>query len=69
MTTITTTNKAHVRRMTRAELRAEINRLLRASGMTRSVLQARGVSYQLDAEHRGLLAEIEGLEWLLSDKS
>ena len=68
MTTIST-SKASVRRMSRDQLRTEIRRLLSRSGMSRATLQARGDAYELDAEKRGLLAEIQGLEWLLGTRS
>ena len=68
MTTIAT-QKAHVRRLTPAQLRHEIDALVASSGMAREELQARGEAYALDAEQRGLLADVEGLEWLLSRHS
>lgn len=68
MTTITT-SKANVRRMTPQQLRAQIDALVMESGLEREELQHLGESYQLDADGRGLLAEIEGLEWLLSRHS
>ena len=65
MTTIAT-SKAHVRRMTPSQLRREIDALVEASGVSREALQRMGDGYELEAERRGLLAEVEGLEWLLS---
>jgi hypothetical protein len=46
-------------------MRDEIRWLTEKSGMSREELGRRGESYELDAEARGLLAEIEGLEWML----
>lgn len=50
--------------MTRAEILDRIRELVAESGMSRDELGRRGQAFELDAYARGILAEIEGLEWL-----
>lgn len=45
---------------------AEIKRLLRQTGMTRDELEAAAADWRLDADQRGALQDIRGLEWLLA---
>lgn len=63
--TITTTDRAVVRQMTDAEMREAIGELLSRVRMSREDLGQRGATYQLDAEERSVLADIEALEWML----
>lgn len=44
----------------------EIERLLRQVGMTRDELEAQAAAWLLDADQRGALQDIRGLEWLLA---
>jgi hypothetical protein len=43
----------------------EIAHLLKSVGMTRDELERRGESWDLDADERGVLADIQALEFLL----
>lgn len=60
-----TTERATVRQMTDEEMREAIGDLLRQVRMSREELGRRGAAFQLDAEERGVLADIEDLEWML----
>jgi hypothetical protein len=63
------TDKAEVRTWgTPEEMSEEIDRLVARSGQSLDELRRRGASYELDAEERGILASIEGLEWMLSNR-
>lgn len=64
--TITTTNQSVLRTLNDSEIRREIASLLTLAAMSREELGSRGENFDLDAAERGLLAEIEGLEWLLA---
>jgi hypothetical protein len=64
--TITATNQSVVRTLNDSEIRSEIASLLTLAAMSRDELGRRGEKFELDASERGLLAEIEGLEWLLA---
>lgn len=63
--TVTQHGRATVRELTVEEANAELQGLIRRSGMTRDELSRRATSYQLNAKQRSLLADIEGLEWML----
>ncbi len=62
---ITTTREATVRALTRQEMLEERTNLLDRAGMTEAELRERGDAWELDAHHRGLLARIDGLDFLL----
>ena len=64
-----TTEHAEARAMTRDEMNARIEQLVIESGMTRAELTRRGEAFEIAADQRGRLAEIEGLEWLLRRSS
>jgi hypothetical protein len=64
---ITTSPEATVRTLTREDMLRERAELLKAAGMTEKELRARGEAWELDSEHRGLLARIEGLDFLLAN--
>ena len=64
MTIRISTEHAEACTMTRDEMNARIEQLVIESGMTRAELTRRGEAFELDAQQRGRLAEIEGLEWL-----
>ncbi|GAA4808856.1 hypothetical protein [Tomitella cavernea] len=63
--TTATPSRRMVRTLTMDEAHAEITKLLDEAGMTREELQRLGDEWELDAGHRGILSEIEGLEFLL----
>lgn len=65
MTAIAGRRDAHVHMVTPTEARREIQRLLKTVNMTRDELEARGDAWDLDADERGVLADIRGLEFLL----
>lgn len=54
-----------VRLITTKQARDEIRALLRSVAMTRQELEGRGNAWQLDAQQRGVLADIRGLEFLI----
>lgn len=66
MTAIADRRNARVDMVTPTEAKAEIKRLLQCVGMSRDELERRGDAWELDAEERGVLADIRGLEFLLS---
>ena len=65
--TITNPGNASVQIYSRDEALQEIDRLVAASGMPLAKLQVLGLEHQLNAELRSILADIEGLEWVLDD--
>lgn len=60
---------AHVEMVTREGAEAEIERLLREVGMSRAELGRQGAEWELDADQRGVLADIQGLEFLIKQAS
>lgn len=62
---ITTSPEATVRSLTRADMVSERQELLRSAGMTEEELREMAENFELDAHHRGLLARIDGLDFLL----
>lgn len=66
MTSTTSQHKAHPRVFTVDDAQREIERLLREVGMSHDDLVTRGDAWELDAEQRGVLADIRGLEFLLA---
>lgn len=54
-----------VRSLTVAQARQELDELVGRAGMTREELERRGESWKLDAEARGILADIRSLEFLI----
>ena len=69
MTAIADRRNAHVDMVTPREAKAEIKRLLQRVGMSRDELERRGDDWELDANERGVLADIRGLEFLLGRAS
>lgn len=64
MTAITGRNvQVHI--VTAKQARKEIKTLLNSVGMSRRELEHRGQAWQLDADQRGVLADIRGLEFLI----
>ena len=57
--------KAQVRMVTAKEARKEVKNLLSSVGMSRRELERRGQAWELDANQRGVLADIRGLEFLI----
>jgi hypothetical protein len=57
--------EATVRTLTREDMLRERAELLIDAGMTEKNLRRLAASYELDAHHRGLLARIDGLDFLL----
>jgi hypothetical protein len=57
--------EATVRKLTRDDMLDERAALLAEAGMSEDELRARGEAWELDAHHRGLLARIDGLNFLL----
>ena len=64
---MTTVSEARVRTQvfSRSDALQEMGRLVEQSGMSLEELKTRGAEYALDADKRSLLADIEGLEWML----
>jgi hypothetical protein len=58
--------KAQVRMVTAKQARKDIKTLLRGVGMSRDELEQAGQAWQLDAQQRGVLADIRGLEFLIA---
>lgn len=58
--------EATVRTWSRADMVRERKRLLAVAAMTEEELRARGEAWELDAEHRGILSQIDGLDFLLA---
>jgi hypothetical protein len=56
---------AQVHMVTAKQARREIKALLSSVGMSRDELEQRGRAWELDAEQRGVLADIRGLEFLI----
>lgn len=54
-----------VHMVTAKQARSEIKALLSRVGMSRDELEQRGQAWQLDADQRGVLADIRGLEFLV----
>jgi len=69
MTAIAGRRNAHVDMVTPKKAKAEIERLLQRVGMSRDELERRGDDWELDANERGVLADIRGLEFLLGRAS
>lgn len=69
MTAIAGRRNAHVDMVTPREAKAEIKRLLQRVGMSRDELERRGDAWELNADERGALADIRGLEFLLGRAS
>ncbi len=65
MTAVAGRRNAHVDMVTQKEAKDEIKRLLERVGMSRDELERHGDAWDLDAEQRGVLADIQGLEFLL----
>lgn len=65
MTAIAGRRKAEVHMVTSKQAAREIKRLLKSVGMSRDELEARGDAWELNADERGVLADIRGLEFLL----
>lgn len=65
MTALAGSRNAHVHVVTPEVARAEIARLLAELKLTRDELEQRGEAWDLDADARGALADIRGLEFLL----
>jgi hypothetical protein len=63
---ITTSPEATVRTLTREDMLKERDVLLAEAGMAEDELRALGEAWELDAHHRGLLARIDGLNFLLA---
>jgi hypothetical protein len=65
MTAVAKQRDAHVRMITAEQARDEIDALLASVGMSREELEQRGNSWELDAQQRGVLADIRGFEFLI----
>jgi hypothetical protein len=65
MTALAGRRDARVHVVTAEQARAEIALLLDGLGMTRDELERQGDAWALDADARGVLANIRGLEFLL----
>jgi hypothetical protein len=65
MTAIASRRNAQVHMVTAKEARKEIKSLLARVRMSRDELEKRGNAWELDAEQRGVLADIRGLEFLI----
>lgn len=65
MTAVAGRREARVQMVTPKKARREIERLLKSVNMSRAQLEARGNAWDLDADERGALADIRGLEFLL----
>ena len=63
---VTVTDRAVVQRLSDAEMRARVRELLAGAGMSLQELKRRGANYELDAEGRSALADIEAMEWMLN---
>jgi hypothetical protein len=60
-----TTEHAQTSTMTTSDARERIAALLAEAGLSRREMHRRALAFDLDARCRGILAEIEGLEWLI----
>lgn len=65
MTAIAGQNNAQVHMVTTSQARREIKALLAQAGMSRDELERRGNAWELDANQRGVLADVRGLEFLI----
>jgi hypothetical protein len=65
MTATTSRRNAQVHMVTAKEARKEIRALLAVVGMSRDELERHGNAWELDADQRGVLADIRGLEFLI----
>ena len=65
MTAVVQNRDARVRMLTKKQARAELESLLSKAGMSREELEQRGNAWDLDADQRGILADIRGLEFLI----
>jgi hypothetical protein len=63
---VVTSPGAEVRSLTREDMLSERAAQLAEAGMSEATLRRRGAEYDLDAHHRGLLARIESLDFLLN---
>lgn len=63
---VTVTDRAVVQQLTDAEMQARLRQLVGSVGMPLSELKRRGANYELDAEQRSALADIEAMEWMLN---
>lgn len=61
-----TNERAVVQQMSDAQLRDAIAALLDRVEMNRQELGDKGAVFEIDAFERGVLADIEAMEWLLS---
>jgi hypothetical protein len=57
--------RAHVHMVTTEQARKGIKTLLNSVGMSRDEIEQRGQAWDLDAQQRGVLADIRGLEFLI----
>lgn len=71
MTALASRRKARVRVrvVTSKKATREIEHLLKRVGMTREELERRGESWDLNADERGALSDIQALEFLLKRAS
>ena len=53
--------------MSREEMLTERDRLLASVHVSEAELRQRAASWELDAHERGVLAEVDGLDWLLAN--
>jgi hypothetical protein len=60
-----TGRSAHVHMVTTEQARKGIKTLLNSVGMSRDEIEQRGQAWDLDAQQRGVLADIRGLEFLI----
>ena len=65
MTAVAGRRSAQVQMVTSKQANREIKRLLKSVGMSRQELEVRGEAWELNADERGVLADIRGLEFLL----
>ena len=65
VTAVVQNRDARVRMLTKKQARAELESLLSKAGMSREELEQRGNAWDLDADQRGILADIRGLEFLI----
>ena len=64
--TVITGDDSTVNSLSRTEMEAELTALLREAGVPEEELRRRGARWELDAHHRGLLARVDGLRFLLA---
>ena len=63
--TVTRDDRVDMQVLTRDEALALRDRLLHEAGRTLPELRRQDASFELDARERTLLADIEGLEWII----